>query len=72
MSTPQKVAWGTILSALALAGTIASFIARGHAEAAVAPVREDVAAMKAQKVDQDRRLERIESKLDRALERQCQ
>lgn len=66
----STVAWvGVFLTALAMAGGMALFAARSAAAEEVRPVREDVAALKQSRTNADQRLERIENKVDRLLER---
>ncbi len=69
MSARDKVAWGTILTALALAGGVSLFIARSTAQAEVTPIREDVSALKADRGSDRARLDRIEGKVDKILDR---
>jgi len=60
---------GLILSAVIAAGVIGGSVSKSVARDVVAPVQDQVTTLKAQRVEDARRLDRMEGKIDRILDR---
>lgn len=70
MSTKSLAPWtAVLLSALALAGGLALFAAKSAAANEVRPVSERVTRLETQQAETTKQLDKMDSKLDRILER---